>query len=75
LIAIKKNTRAIKCSDHYTFSLNAHAAAIVERTLRRRIERNIEELLGESPFGFRRGKGTREAIGMLKTISERTLRT
>jgi hypothetical protein len=53
MIAIKKKPRATKCSDHYTFSLNAHTATIVERILRRRIERNIEEVFGEDPFGFR----------------------
>jgi hypothetical protein len=41
--------------------------------LRRRIERKIEVVLGEDQFGFRRGKGTRDAIGMLRIISERTL--
>jgi hypothetical protein len=30
-------------------------------------------VLGEDRFGFRRGKGTRDAIGMLRIISERTL--
>jgi hypothetical protein len=30
-------------------------------------------VLGEDQFGFRRGKGTRDAIGMLRMISERTL--
>jgi hypothetical protein len=37
------------------------------------IERKIEDVLGEDQFGFRRGKGTRNAIGMLKIISEQTL--
>jgi hypothetical protein len=30
-------------------------------------------VLGEDQFGFRRGKRTRDAIGMLRIISERTL--
>jgi len=30
-------------------------------------------VLGEDQFGFRRGKGTRDAIGTLRMISERTL--
>jgi hypothetical protein len=42
-------------------------------SLRRRIERKIEDALGEYQFGFRRGKGTRDGIGMLRIISERTL--
>ena len=32
----------------------------------------MEDVLGEDQFGFRRGKGTRVAVGMLR-ISERTL--
>jgi len=75
LIATKKKPRATKYSDHYTISLNPHTAKIVERILRRRFERSIEEVLGEDQFGFRRGKVIRDAIGMLKIISERTLRT
>jgi hypothetical protein len=37
----------------------------------RRSEKKIEGVLGEDQFGFR--KGTRDAIGMLRIISERTL--
>jgi hypothetical protein len=54
-------------------------AAIIAQTakivamIRRRIERKIEDVLGEDQFGFRRGKGTRNAIGMLKRMSWRTL--
>jgi len=32
----------------------------------RRIERKIEAVLGEDQFGFRRGKGTSDAIGMMR---------
>jgi hypothetical protein len=64
---------ATKCSDHRTLSIIAHAAKIVARILRRRVERKTEDALGEDQFGFRRGKGTRDAIGMLRMISERSL--
>jgi len=43
------------------------------KILRRRIEKKIEDVLGEDQFGFRRGKGTRDAIGVLRITSERTL--
>jgi hypothetical protein len=33
----------------------------------------MEDVLGEEQFGFRRGKETSDAIGMLRKISERTL--
>ncbi|PNF37368.1 hypothetical protein B7P43_G17444 [Cryptotermes secundus] len=69
MIALKKKTIATKCSDHRTISIMAHTAKI----LKRRAERKIEDILGENQFGFRRGKGTRDAIGMTRIIAERTL--
>ena len=73
MIALKKKPQATKCSDHRTISLIAHTAKIVAKILRRRIEKKIEDVLGEDQFGFRRRKGTRNLIGMLRIISERTL--
>jgi hypothetical protein len=72
MIALKKKPKATKCSDHRTVSIIAHAAKIVVKIFRRRMERKTEDALGEDQFGFRRGKGTKEAIGMLRIISERT---
>ena len=37
-------------------SLIVHTAKIMAKILRRRIERKIEDVLGEDQFGFRRGK-------------------
>jgi hypothetical protein len=73
MIALKKKPQATKCSDHRTISLIAHAAKIVAKILRRRIEKKFEDVLGEDQFGFRREKGTRYAIGMLRIISEQIL--
>ena len=73
MIALKKKPQATKCSDHRTISLIAHTAKIVAKILRRRIEKKIEDGLGEDQFGFRRGKGTRDAIKRLRKVSERTL--
>jgi hypothetical protein len=71
MIALKKKPKATKCSNHHTISLIAHTAKIVAR-IPRRIEMKTEDALGEDQFGFRRGKGTTDAIGMLRIISERT---
>ena len=38
-----------------------------------RIEQKVEEEIGETQSGFRRGKGTREGIFNLRTILERYL--
>jgi hypothetical protein len=73
MIASKKKPQATKCSDHRTISLIAHTAKIVAKILRRRIEEKTEDVLGEDQFRFRKGKGIRDTIGMLKIITERTL--
>jgi hypothetical protein len=69
MIALKKKTQVTKCSDRRTVSFITYTAKI----LRRRIEKKIEDVLGEDQFGFRRGKETRDAIGMMRIIAERTL--
>ena len=48
-----------------------HRAKRFVRILRRRIEKKSEDVHGEDRFGFRRGKETRDATGMLEIISER----
>jgi len=73
MIALKKKPQATKCSDHRTINLIAQTAKIVAKLLRRRIERKIEDVFGVDQFRFKKGKGTRNAIGMLRIISERTL--
>jgi len=75
MIALKKKTKATKCSDYRTISLIAHTAKIITKILRGRIEKKIEDVLGEEQFGFRRGKGTRNAIGMIRITAEWTLET
>ena len=73
MIALEKKPKATKFIDRSTISVIAHTAKIVARIFRRGIERKIEDILGEDQFGFRRGKGTRDAIGMMRIISEHTL--
>jgi hypothetical protein len=54
MIALKKKTQATKCSNHRTISLISHTAKIIANILRRRIERKIEDVLGEDQFGMMR---------------------
>jgi len=42
----------------------------VTKIFRRKIERKVEDVLGEDQYRFRRGEGTRDAIGMLRIIFE-----
>jgi len=46
---------------------------IVTNILRKRIEKKTEHKLREDQFGFRRRKGNRGAIGMLRMTLERIL--
>jgi hypothetical protein len=70
MVALKKKPKAGKCTDHCTISLIAHVAKVVASVIRRRSEKKIQDFLGEDQFGFRKGKGTRDAIGMLRIIAE-----
>jgi hypothetical protein len=56
MIALKTKPQATKCRDHCTISLTAYTAKMVPRTLRRRTDKKIEDVLREDQFGFRRGK-------------------
>jgi hypothetical protein len=55
MIALKKKTKATKCSDHRTISLIAHTAKI----LKRRIESKIKDILGEDQNYSRTNFGDR----------------
>jgi hypothetical protein len=68
MIALKR-PEATECSDDCTRVLIARKAKIVARMLRRRTERKVEHIIGEDQFGFRRRKGPRLAIGMLRILS------
>jgi hypothetical protein len=71
MVEFKKKPEARKCTDHRTISLIAHAAKVVASVISRRSEKKIEDVLGEDQSECR--KGTRDAILMLRIISEQTL--
>ena len=62
-----KKPKATKCSDHHTISLTAHTTKAAVTILRRRTERQVEDVLGEDQFG------TRDGTGLLRITSERIL--
>ena len=75
MIPIPKKANATECSDHRTISLTSHASKIMLKILTRRMEGKVEatKVIGEDQFGFRRGRGTRDAIGVLRSLGERRL--
>jgi hypothetical protein len=66
--ALKNKPQATKSSGHRKITLIAHTAKAEANILRRRMVRKIEDALGEDQFGFRSGKGTRDATKMLRII-------
>jgi len=73
LIPLPKKTNAVECSDHRTISLISHASKIILKILTNRITAKAEEYIGDNQFGFRKGCGTRDAIGVMRMIMERNL--
>ena len=73
MIPIPKKENAIECSDYRTISRIPHASKILLKVLTKRLESKTEMNISKTQFGFRRGCGTREAIGVMRTLCERSL--
>jgi hypothetical protein len=73
LIPIPKKANAVDCSDYRTISLISHASKILLKIINSRIQSKADMVLSKTQFGFRKGCGTREAIGVMRVICERSL--
>ena len=62
MISLLKKNYANKCSGHRTIRLISYTGKIVARILSKRLESKLEKIIEEDQFGFRKGKGTRDAI-------------
>jgi len=66
-------TNAVEYGDYRTISLIAHASKIMLKILTKRIEAKAKDYIGRNQFGFRTGCGTRDAIGVMRMLCERSL--
>jgi hypothetical protein len=73
MVPLPKKQNATECADHRTISLISHASKILLRILTKRIESKANDFMGKTQFGFRRGCGTRDAIGVMRMLTERSL--
>src|SRR6476469_7785669 len=73
MIPLQKKMNAVECSDHRAISLISHASKILLKILTNRIEAKAGDFIGRNQFGFRKGFGTRDAIGVIRMICERSL--
>ena len=65
MITLNKKIYGYRRKDHRTVSLIVHASKLMLKILTRRVEHKANEFLGTDQFGFRRGCGTRDAIGTI----------
>ncbi|KAG1661666.1 putative uncharacterized transposon-derived protein F52C9.6 [Nymphon striatum] len=72
-IPIPKVNKAKDCSDFRTISLISHAAKILLYIIKNRITPIIETCLSNTQLEFRKGKGTRDGLFLLRIISERMI--
>ena len=73
MMPLQKKANAVECEDHRTISLISHASKILLKVLTRRIEGKTNNFIGCHQFGFRRGCGTRDAVGVMRVLCERSL--
>src|SRR6478609_6728954 len=73
MIPLQKKMNAVECSDHRTISLISHASKILLKILTNRIEAKARDFIERNQFGFRKACGTRDAIGVMRMICDRSL--
>ena len=72
-LAIPKKPKANECELHRTISLMSHTTKILLRILMKRARAQIKPEISNSQCGFVQGKGTRNAIYMMRTLIERSI--
>ena len=73
MIPLQKKMNVVECSDHRTIRLISHASKILLTILTNRIEAKARNFIGQNQFGFKKGYGTRDVIGVMRLICARSL--
>ena len=74
LITLPKVTGTFECDKHRTISLISHAAKIALEVIRLRVNHFIAPQIAEEQFGLVSGKGTTDAIIVLRNIIEKAVK-
>ena len=72
-ITIPKKGDLLKCSNYRLISLMSHVTKIILRVLMNRIKKKIYAEESWSQFGFRKNKGARNAVFVMRTLAERSI--
>ena len=73
MVPIPKKSGTQKCGEHRTLSMISHPSKVELVIIKERLESKIEQYLGKDQYGFRKGRGTRDAIGALRILGERSI--
>ena len=73
MIPLEKKTNTNKCGEHRTISLISHALKTPLKALCNRLTAKVKAYIGRDQFGFMAGRGTRDAIALLRVISEKAI--
>ena len=71
-IPIPKKGNAKKCSDYRTIALISHARKVMLKILQSRLQQYMNRELPDVQAGFRKGRGTRDQIGNIFWIIEKS---
>lgn len=72
-IILPKKITAKECDDYRTISLIRHTLKILLKIILQRIRRKVKNEISKAQFGFMSGRGTRNAIFVLRMLVERCL--
>lgn len=72
-LPIPKKATAKRCSDYRTISLMSHTLKLLLCIVNRRIETKIDRYLSKTQYGFVSNRSTRDAIALLKAVTQRAL--
>ncbi|XP_071944773.1 uncharacterized protein [Antedon mediterranea] len=72
-IALPKKPGAVECEKHRTISLMSHVTKIILRILLMRARSRLKPEIGSEQYGFVKDSGTRNAIFVIRMITERAV--
>ena len=72
-VTIPKKTGTLECAKHRTIAISSQVSKISLRVVMERMRGRIRQEVGREQFGFMEGKGTANAIFVLRMISERSI--
>jgi hypothetical protein len=74
LVMLSKKNKLTKCEKYRTLSILTHKPKILTKIILGQIEKKIDVNLAADQFGFRKNRGTREAIFVCETLLKNVLK-